>query len=646
MNYVLPRTRSGEIDWSKTGPASASSPLGTAAWLDSTSQVLTRFQIGDFWIGNKGDHVGFRDDRHVLIVSGTRGGKGASILIPNLCLWPGSTVVIDPKGENAIVTARRRAGGSAWSKGMGQKVRILDPFHAVKTPVDDFYDLKASLNPLDAIRPEKEESVDVASRIADAIIVSERSNDPFWDDSGKEILDKLILHVASSPAFGQHQRNLITVRKLVTAGDPVAARLMALANPKKQSPSGYAALFAAMKNNPAFGGVVARAGAYLADLEANAPRVLASIMQVISTNTQFLESPGMERVLSTSTFSLADLKTDPKGVSLYLSLPQRYMSTHFRWLRMMTTLLLTEMERVPQQPASGHPVLTVLDEFPALQRMRTIENAAAQIAGYGVKLVFVAQTLAQLKDTYKDNWETLVANAGVKLFFCNDDHFTREYVSKLIGECEVTRYAESFSETIGGSSSQSWGGTRGTSAGWSYSSANGNGSWGWNGGRTESQSYTSTSGLNHSRTRGRSGSVHKRSLVTPDEVGRLFGDRENPKALVLVSGHQPVSVGRVPYYGSPIFEGRYGWHPDHGKPLVLEQVHTRQLAREAESKRIADQRAEVELSHKRAYAERKAQLWAEARRRELIEEAFAKISWAVVLSVFGLVLYYVGGLWF
>lgn len=34
-----------------------------------------------------------------------RGGKGTSIIVNNLCFWPGSAVVIDPKGENATVTA-------------------------------------------------------------------------------------------------------------------------------------------------------------------------------------------------------------------------------------------------------------------------------------------------------------------------------------------------------------------------------------------------------------------------------------------------------------------------------------------------------------------------------------------------------------
>ena len=55
----------------------------------------------------------------------------------------------------------------------------------------------------------------------------------------------------------------------------------------------------------------------------------------------------------------------------------------------------------------------------------------------GSKLFFVLQSLEQLKAVYKDNWETFLANSGLKVFFNLEDNFSRDYVSKLIGETEV-----------------------------------------------------------------------------------------------------------------------------------------------------------------------------------------------------------------
>lgn len=40
----------------------------------------------------------------------------------NLALWPGSIVVIDPKGENGFGRGGAAGDGSALSLGLGQKV--------------------------------------------------------------------------------------------------------------------------------------------------------------------------------------------------------------------------------------------------------------------------------------------------------------------------------------------------------------------------------------------------------------------------------------------------------------------------------------------------------------------------------------------
>lgn len=49
--------------------------------------------------------VGKPDDRHFLTIATSRSGKGRSGIVPNLLTWPGSALVIDPKGENAAITA-------------------------------------------------------------------------------------------------------------------------------------------------------------------------------------------------------------------------------------------------------------------------------------------------------------------------------------------------------------------------------------------------------------------------------------------------------------------------------------------------------------------------------------------------------------
>ena len=49
--------------------------------------------------GAHGRAVGFTDDRHVMTIAGSRGGKGRSLIVPNMLMYEGSVLAIDPKGE-------------------------------------------------------------------------------------------------------------------------------------------------------------------------------------------------------------------------------------------------------------------------------------------------------------------------------------------------------------------------------------------------------------------------------------------------------------------------------------------------------------------------------------------------------------------
>jgi type IV secretory pathway TraG/TraD family ATPase VirD4 len=564
--------------------------IATAEWANP-DEVEERYLYteGMIWLGRSASEnevpLGYMDDRHVCLVGGSRGGKGTTGIIPALLTWPGSVCVVDPKGENATITAARRGGGSPHATGMNQKVMVLDPFQSAQ--VDD--SLRGRFNPLDALDPQNEETIDEAGRIADALVVIHEGGtaDPFWDESARAMVKGLLLHVLTAPRY-EGRRNLITLRKLVTRGDWESIDELRQAG-ETDLPPAHGLLWTGLANNPAFDGLVAGIGDSFTNMLINSPKQYESVLQVANRNTEFIDSPAMQRLLGASDFQLSELKTRPEGLSLYLCLPQRYMSTHYRWLRMMIALTVTEMEKVRGQPATGHPVLLVLDEFAGLKRMEVIEHAVAQIAGYGVKMFFVLQSLEQIKGAYKENWETFLANSGLKVFFNLEDNFSRDYVSKLIGETEVIRElrsasegaseSESLSRSTGRSSSTGTSESEGTNASvntgpswgvnssegqnfnwstgrnWAYGGFLGGKRWqggnegkskgrsytegrskGWTEGRSEgvshgtSESRTTgvsetdgvTRGTSKSRTAGTSETIQKRALITPDEIGQVF----------------------------------------------------------------------------------------------------------------------------
>src|SRR5665213_2062052 len=93
--------------------------------------------IGDPGSDRKDIPPGGGDDRHIVTIAGSRAGKSRDVLAPNLLRYPGSVVVIDPKGELARHTATKRAGFG--------DVFVLDPFNIVPPEVAGF---RASFNPL------------------------------------------------------------------------------------------------------------------------------------------------------------------------------------------------------------------------------------------------------------------------------------------------------------------------------------------------------------------------------------------------------------------------------------------------------------------------------------------------------------------
>lgn len=111
------------------------------------------------------------------------------------------------------------------------------------------------------------------------------------------------------------------------------------------------------------------------------------------------------------------------------------MGTHARWLRVILNLALVAFERT--RVKIDIPVLMVLDEFPVLGNMKSIETAAGLMAGFGVKLWLVVQDIGQLSRLYKDSWETFIGNAGVMTFYSNLDKRTLDYLSDKLGQTAV-----------------------------------------------------------------------------------------------------------------------------------------------------------------------------------------------------------------
>src|ERR1700730_14000873 len=90
-------------------------------WMPPHELVQNTYVPGQIILGKfAGRFLGHLDDRPQITIAGARAGKTSTILEPNLYLYPGSMLVLDPKGELAGTARLRRA--------LRNSVHVLDPF--------------------------------------------------------------------------------------------------------------------------------------------------------------------------------------------------------------------------------------------------------------------------------------------------------------------------------------------------------------------------------------------------------------------------------------------------------------------------------------------------------------------------------------
>lgn len=525
-------------------------PSASARWPSPVelAGTLDPWEPGMFLLGRDkaGRYYGHKDDRHVLTVAGSRAGKGVSLVIPNLLLWPGSALVIDPKGELATLTASRRsASGSPWAVPMtpGQgEVYALDPFERVTGDARQF--AHAAFNPMAELDPATGPGLDLAYQIADALIIQSEGDGAHWTQGALALLRVLILYVSATEP--PDSRNLITVRRLAMRGPDRLKELW----------DEMAAMTAPEHD------LIARTGEAM---QARSPGERGSILASIETQTAFLEGPQMARVLSGSSFKLEQLKE--KRVTVYLCLPATRLATHGRWLRMFVTLAMDAMERTGPLREGQDRVLFCLDEFAALGTMPTVEKAAGQIASFGVKLWPIIQDLTQLKRDYRDAWETFMGNAGLLTFFGNTDLTTTEHIAKRLGETEVLRTVESANET--------WQTSEGGSRGDPITALLG-----------QQPNVTTTSGINKGGGRSRGEQVQRTPLLHASEIVQAFA-RERGNILVMIPDKPPYALHRVAHFSEEdeiLFGGLYGYIDGQQPPRV-----TRELREERDRARLVGQ---------------------------------------------------------
>ena len=328
---------------------------------------------------------------HALTIAPTRSGKGTCGVIPNLLNYTGSVVVNDIKGENYAVTQRCRSI-------LSDRVYRVAPF---EEDTDQW-------NPFDVLA-ESDDAWEDARHMAELLISNETGKDEFWTNNAQNLLTGLILYIhESQPAC---DRTLANLREVLT-----------------QDEEEFEVTLAEM----ATGGskIAARAANVFQRMDV---KVQSGTLSTLDSQLSFLDSELLTHCTESSDFSFKELKKH--CVSVYLVVPPERLHTYAPFIRLFMGLAALELKRTRTRPK--FPVLMMLDEFPALGRMKVIEEGISYLAGYDVRLWLFAQDLKQLTSIYGERAESIIANCTVKQFFGVADYDTAKLVSLMCGSTTV-----------------------------------------------------------------------------------------------------------------------------------------------------------------------------------------------------------------
>ncbi len=307
------------------------------------------------------------DDGHMMTIAPTGAGKGVSCIIPALLTSDCPMIVVDPKGENAIVSAQ-------WRKEMGHDVHIIDPMGITGLNPSRF-------NPMDLICSNCIDGVDNAAMLASQIVPA-YAKDPFWSNRAIQLIIGLMMYVVNHE--GRSEQNLVAVRSLLNQATECPAEISDHLSFSKQEE-------------------VAAVSAMLKQGNSN---LTQSILSVASDAMDVFRGEQVKRSIYASSFDLSDI-TKGKDITIYLVLPPHMLKSHGALLRLWITSLFAAISRRQSRPKKS--TLFLMDEAAQLGEFEPLRSAVTLMRGYGLRTWTFWQDASQITRLYQD-WPTLISN--------------------------------------------------------------------------------------------------------------------------------------------------------------------------------------------------------------------------------------------
>ena len=433
---------------------------GSAAWATPAS-VNAQFAQKDSIPLTQHVRLGLDTHKHrrslnVLVIGGSGAAKTRSFVLPNILTANTNYVITDPKSEVLLAT-----GG--YLKEQGYDVRVLN---LVNLEQSDGY------NPFRYLRDEKDVLKLVNNLIQSTTPKGSHESDPFWTKAETALLQAIILMLFQEAP--EYEQNFSMVMRVLEYAEV------------REEDEGHVSpldlLFESIERRKPDSVAVRQYKVF----KLAAGKTAKSILVSTAVRLAPFNLPQIQALTDHDDMDLYTL--GEKKVALYAVIPDNDNTFNF-----LVSLLYAQAfqalyysaDQIHHGPLPRH-VRFVLDEFAAMP-LPGFTRELATMRSRSISASVIIQNMAQIKELYKDSWETIPGNCDSILYLGGNESSTHKYVSEMLGKATID---------------------------------------------------TKT----HGQTKGKSGSystnfqMSGRELLTPDEVRKL----DNLYALLFIRGASPV----------------------------------------------------------------------------------------------------------
>ena len=433
---------------------------GSAVWATPAS-VNAQFAQKDSIPLTQHVRLGLDTHKHrrslnVLVIGGSGAAKTRSFVLPNILTANTNYVITDPKSEVLLAT-----GG--YLKEQGYDVRVLN---LVNLEQSDGY------NPFRYLRDEKDVLKLVNNLIQSTTPKGSHESDPFWTKAETALLQAIILMLFQEAP--EYEQNFSMVMRVLEYAEV------------REEDEGHVSpldlLFESIERRKPDSVAVRQYKVF----KLAAGKTAKSILVSTAVRLAPFNLPQIQAMTDHDDMDLYTL--GEKKVALYAVIPDNDNTFNF-----LVSLLYAQAfqalyysaDQIHHGPLPRH-VRFVLDEFAAMP-LPGFTRELATMRSRSISASVIIQNMAQIKELYKDSWETIPGNCDTILYLGGNESSTHKYVSEMLGKATID---------------------------------------------------TKTRG----QTKGKSGSystnfqISGRELLTPDEVRKL----DNRYALLFIRGTSPV----------------------------------------------------------------------------------------------------------